>query len=144
MATAAIGSSMGSYQGKSFLLVNLLDVGHQPRTGVVATLTIVPDSLLVYVGMTRITITFCLVKEQCRVAFPAIEHFVLPFEWEMSPFVMVKGGHRPYFPAIRVVTFATLDVQSLTMRGFCRFRHLPKESHSPYEKECKAYKSMHL
>ena len=80
VAIYTIRLSMGSDQRKAVVLMQLRNSVHQPVCRGMTPGAIVPDGLLVYVGMAGNALRTGIGKNQRRMATPAIHLLVLPLE----------------------------------------------------------------
>lgn len=68
------------------------NVIHQPVIGAVAAGAIIPNSILVNIGMTGITVGLSFLKKEAAVAFPAIQNSMLAVKRELRFVVLKKAG----------------------------------------------------
>ena len=80
VAIHTIGLGMGADQREAVVLMQLRNSVHQPVRGGMAPEAIVPDGLLVYIGMAGNTLRAGIGKNQGRVTTPAIHLLVLTFQ----------------------------------------------------------------
>ena len=108
MATAAICRSMSTNQSKTFLLVDLTDVGYDPGTGIVASGAIQSDRLLVHIAMACITIWFGFGEYERFMTTPARHHLMLSPEGKMG-FVVIECRILSQCPTVWIVAFTAFD-----------------------------------
>jgi hypothetical protein len=115
MTIDASQGTVDTDQGKPILLVEFRNSVHQPGFRCVTTNAVIPDTLTVYVLMTRDTFGWCFGKDQRLVAVAAVHRPVGSLQSKTHGVVVEMKGVNVYFPSSCIMTCATIDDKGFPM-----------------------------
>jgi hypothetical protein len=108
VAVITIDIGMDPYQWESYIFMELRDIFHNPGLGIMTSYTIIAEVLLVYIGMTGQTCTFCFVEFEGLVARPAIQISVSSRQSEGSTVMRKRRSFGIIGPVVGMVAQCTI------------------------------------